>query len=377
MARYTVKGSNDVLRQRPDKMSLLQRLFRGFSLDVFGRLDLPVFLRQLETLIKARIALPQALEIIAKSSQSVSAKKTINEISKRISEGYPLSEAFSRAQGNIPAIVSNMVHVGEKTGKLDEILGVLADFYEKTVKLRNKVITSLFYPGIVLFVAFVAITTVLMIVVPIYKEMFQEFEKALPLPTQIIIMTSAAIRHSLPFLFAGFALGLILLSKQNCRASVGRFIQEACLRAPLIKNIYTKLLSLIFIKTLELCLRGGLNIIESLEIACQSIPNNKIRILLKDRLKNVSSGGQIYDKLEGFQIIQDYVLQMIKVGELTGNLETMLGKAADYMENDLSNILERATSIIEPVLILSLGVILGGIILSLYMPMFDIINVVK
>src|SRR3989339_697934 len=192
MARYTVKGSNDVLRQRPDKMSLLQRLFRGFSLDVFGRLDLPVFLRQLETLIKARIALPQALEIIAKSSQSVSAKKTINEISKRISEGYPLSEAFSRAQGNIPAIVSNMVHVGEKTGKLDEILGVLADFYEKTVKLRNKVITSLFYPGIVLFVAFVAITTVLMIVVPIYKEMFQEFEKALPLPTQIIIMTSAA-----------------------------------------------------------------------------------------------------------------------------------------------------------------------------------------
>ncbi len=339
--------------------------------------DLVIFSRQLATMVESGITLVQALSILSEQAES----KTLSDVTLKIKEDIESGSSLHEALNKHPKIFSNlyvnMVKAGEASGLLDEILDRLAGYLEKSSALQRKVKSSLVYPIVVISMA-VLITIVLLVkVVPTFKGIFASLGGTLPLPTQVLILISDTLRHFFPFVVVGFVVfGFVF--KKYIDTPRGRYqLDSSLLRMPLFGPLLRKVVVAKFSRTLSTLVRSGVPILNALEIVGKTAGNLVVEEAVMNARTSIKEGEPIADPLSKSGVFPPMVVRMISVGEQTGQLEKMLTKIADFYDEQVDAAVSGLTSMIEPVVIGFLGIVIGGIVIALFMPIFKITELIR
>ena len=334
--------------------------------------DVVIFTRQLATMIDAGLPIVQALDLLAQQTE----KKTFSEVIATVKNEVESGSAFADSLAKHPAIFNelytNMVSAGEIGGMLDTILVRLAAYMEKAVKLRAKIKSAMIYPISVISVAVLVTTLLLVYVIPVFGDMFVSFGEELPLPTQIAINLSSVVIAYFWYMVAGI-IGTIVSVRAYYRTERGRqVIDRIVLRLPIIGDIFRKAAVARFTRTLSTLVSSGVPILDSLAITGKTAGNKVVENAVFAARQSISEGKTLADPLTQSQIFPSMVCQMIQVGETTGALDTMLSKIADFYDDEVDTAAANLTTLVEPLVILFLGVVIGGIIVSMYLPIFQL-----
>ncbi|RMD91958.1 MAG: type II secretion system F family protein [Calditrichaeota bacterium] len=339
--------------------------------------EIAQFTRQLATLLEARLPLAMSLEILANQASNLKLQQIIRKILLDIKEGKSLSNSMKRYPHIFNDLYISLIKVGEHGGILEQTLSRLATYLEKMVHLHRKIRSAMAYPLVVIFVAIGAVTFLLAGVVPTFAELFQDFGSQLPAPTQWMLTVGSVIKTHfwLPVLIC---LGIwLLLKKIKKNEKVACYFERLSLSIPLIGGLIRKNFLAKFCQTLGTLLNCGVSLLTALEVTGYAT-TNKIFIKaiqnMKDRIVRGRSLIDLQSIDEPFTLL---IAQMIRIGEETGTLDFMLLKVAKSYEEELDASIEALTSIIEPVIIVVLGVILGGILIAMYLQIFDLVNVIQ
>lgn len=334
--------------------------------------DLVVFSRQLATMIDAGIPLVNALSILAEQIENDSLKNIVSNVRQDIEAGMSFCDALAKHPLVFSDLFVNMVKAGEASGMLNEILDRLAMFMEKQAALNRKIISSLVYPAVVVSMA-VIITSVLLIkVVPTFKGIFDSLGGTLPMPTQVLIFTSDLLRKY--FLFLMFSLGIsVYLFKRCLKTKKGRYwFDRLTLKAPVFGSLLRKLAVAKFSRTFSTLVKSGVSVLSALEIVSKTSGNKVVEEAVVNCSKSVRDGEPISRPLAKSGVFPPMVTRMINVGEQTGQLEKMLSKIADFYDDQVDAAAGALTSLIEPLVIAFLGIVIGGIVVALFLPIFKI-----
>jgi len=332
------------------------------------------FTRQFATMITAGLPMVQCLEILAQQMESANLRKIVGEIKESVQAGTTLAEALSKHKKVFDDLFVNMVDAGEIGGALDVILLRLAIYREKADALTRKVKGAMIYPAVVMTVAIGVTFIMLTYIVPVFAKMFAGMGAELPAPTQFILSLSGFLRHNI-------LTGLILLIlavvayKLYSRTEDGkRNIDRFKLRIPLIGDLIRKSSIARFSRTLGTLLSSGVPILDALNITARASANRVIHDAIKKSVLSIAEGETITQPLKQCGVFPPMVTQMISVGEKTGGLDEMLSKIADFYDEEVDAAVAALTSIIEPVIIVFMGIVIGGIMIAMYLPMFEIIG---
>lgn len=376
----TVRDAKKILRRqniRPTKViepSFFEADLGQFMVDKglakpFGRADLMRFTRQLSILINAGVPILECLEILYKQEQNPVLKRVLKNISLQVEEGKSLYDAMSGQQG-FDKLYCALVRAGESAGILDSILVKLAEFLEKAEKLKKQVKSALTYPVIVVFVGIVVIFGLMTFVVPQFVGMLKESNQEIPWVTQVVIDTSNFFQNYTLLLIAGlvaaFMLFINFIKTKEGKQAWDRFT----MRAPLFGGLVIKGNLGAFTRTLATMLAAGVPIIDSLEICIDTLDNTQIAKDLTKVRKAVIEGKSITEPLSRIHYFPPLVTQMIKVGESTGNIDQMLIKVADVFEEEVEDLVANLTKMIEPLILVVLGGIIGFVLIAMYLPIF-------
>lgn len=330
------------------------------------------FTRQFATMIGAGLPMVQCLEIMAQQSDVEELRKVVNDIKETVQGGTTLSEALSKHRKIFDDLYINMVDAGEVGGALDTILNRLASYREKADALVRKVKGALVYPAVISVVAIGVIVIMLSVVVPVFAKMFAGLGAELPAPTRIVLAISGIITHG----FAYFILALVLMIvgyKYISRTPNGRLaIDKIKLRTPLIGDLIRKSAISRFSRTLGTLITSGVPILDALDITARTSGNQVIHNAIKKSVVSIAEGATITQPLKDSGVFPPMVVQMIGVGEKTGGLDEMLTKIGDFYDEEVDAAVSALTSVIEPVIIVCMGVVIGGIMVAMYLPMFEI-----
>jgi type IV pilus assembly protein PilC len=337
--------------------------------------DLAVFTRQFSVMIDAGLPLVQCLEILAGQQENKIFQKVLTGTRSSVESGATLSAAMRQYPKVFDALYVNMVEAGETGGILDTILQRLSSYIEKNVKLQRAVKSALVYPIGVLTVAAGVITLLLWKVVPVFATLFAGLGVALPLPTRIVIALSNFIGSIFGFMVLVGIVGTIIAIKVWYGTPQGRYILDAALlKAPLIGILMRKIAVARFTRTLGTLISSGVPILEGLDITAKTAGNAVIeRALLKVR-KSLEEGKTLTDPLKETEVFPGMVSQMIGVGEQTGAMDAMLQKIADFYEEEVDAGVKDLLTALEPVMIVFLGLVVGGVVISMYLPLFSLIG---
>jgi len=344
----------------------------GIKLD-----DLLIFSRQLATMIDAGIPLVQALGILSEQIENPSLRKIVGEVRQDIEAGMSFCDALAKHPRIFSELYINMVRAGEASGMLDDVLDRLATYMEKQAALIRKVSASLIYPAVIICMA-TAITALLLLkVVPTFKSIFDTLGGNLPLPTLILIGISDLFRKQ--FLFLVIALtALVIFLKKYVNTEKGRFqFDNAKLNLPVLGPLFRKLAIAKFARTFSTLSKSGVSVLNALEIVSKTSGNVIVEHAVTECSKSVRDGEPIYKPLEKSKVFPPMVCRMISVGEQTGQLEKMLSKIADFYDEQVDAAATGLASIIEPLVISVLGVVVGGIVISLFLPVFKISQMIS
>ncbi|HKJ70497.1 MAG TPA: type II secretion system F family protein [Gammaproteobacteria bacterium] len=333
--------------------------------------DVVVMTRQLSTMINAGLPLVEAFKLIARGSDNATMRKVVDQVASDLESGQPLQEALSAHPQVFDELYVNMVRAGEKGGILDTVLDRMATYLEKTEALRAKVKSALFYPVAVIVVAF-GVTTVLMVfVIPKFEDIFAGFNTALPAPTQFVIELSRAFRANWYWIFGGI-IGAFFAFRTAYRRSVGfkRQVDKYVLRLPVFGDIALKASVARMTRTFATLSAAGVPMLEILDTVSRTAGNKIIEEALQSTQEAVEQGQRLSDPLEEAGVFPPMVTQMIAIGEESGSLETMLAKIADFYEQEVDTAVDGLTDLLEPVIMVVLGVVLGGLVISMYLPIF-------
>ena len=339
--------------------------------------DLVVFTRQLATMIDAGITIVQSMQALAEQTPSKIMRDTILDLCSRVESGESLSEALSRHPKSFNRLYVAMVGAGEKGGLLAEILSRLATYLENMERLRKKVKTALMYPTVVSIVA-VCITIFLLVrVIPTFKEIYSGFGAKLPAPTEIMIGISDIVKHDLIYLvvLAGAAVwGWLSFIK----TPKGReFWDRQRIRLPVFGPIAHKICLARFTRTLSSLVRSGVPILEVLNIVSQTVGNVVMEKAVKSAASDIERGEGISVALSKHPVFPGMVVRMLSAGEQTGNIDNMLERVANFLDEEIETTLSGLMSLIEPMLIVFLGVVIGGMVICMFLPIFNLANVVS
>ncbi|MDD5137214.1 MAG: type II secretion system F family protein [Candidatus Omnitrophota bacterium] len=339
--------------------------------------DLVIFSRQLATMVESGITLVQALSILSEQAESKTLSGVTLKIKEDIESGSSLYEALNKHPKIFSNLYVNMVKAGEASGLLDEILDRLAGYLEKSSALQRKVKSSLVYPVVVICMA-VLITIVLLVkVVPTFKGIFASLGGTLPLPTQVLILISDTLRRFFPFVVGAFVI-LGFAFKKYVDTPRGRYqLDTALLRMPLFGPLLRKVVVAKFSRTLSTLVRSGVPILNALEIVGKTSGNLVVEEAVMNARTSIKEGEPIADPLSKSGVFPPMVVRMISVGEQTGQLEKMLTKIADFYDEQVDAAVSGLTSMIEPVVIGFLGIVIGGIVIALFMPIFKITELIR
>jgi type IV pilus assembly protein PilC len=335
-----------------------------------GTKDLVVFVRQFATMIDSGLPLVQCLDIQAKQAPNPTFREQLTVIKEQVESGSTFADALKKYPNTFDDLFRNMIAAGEVGGILDTILNRLAQFMEKNEKLKRQIKGAMMYPTIVVIAASIVVTLLLLFVVPTFEEMFAEMGQTLPMPTQVLINTSKWLQSNWIFLGLGVA-GVIFGFRTFYRTARGEIMVDGfMLKLPVFGDLLTKVAVARFCRTLGTMIASGVPILEALDICSRTAGNKVIENAVIKVRDAISEGRTIAEPLAETKMFPDMVCQMISVGEATGALDVMLNKVADFYEDEVDQAVENMTSMMEPIIIVGLGVVLGSVVIALYMPIF-------
>ncbi|MFH0762410.1 MAG: type II secretion system F family protein [Candidatus Omnitrophota bacterium] len=339
--------------------------------------DLVSFIRQLATLVDSGVTLVHALDIMTEQVENKSLKAVTLSMQRDIEEGSSFSETLAKHPYIFSELFINMVRAGEVSGSLPDVLTRLAAYLEKSSSLNRKIRSSLVYPEVVVIMSIIITAVLLLKVVPIFKGIFEMLGGQLPLPTQILIMVSDVLKRY--FLLGVILLGVLaVLFKKFIDTERGRYIFDMRkLKAPILGPLFSKLAIAKFSRTFATLVKSGVTILSTLEIVSKTSGNKVVEEALRQCSKGVCDGEPISRPLSKSKVFPPLVCSMISVGEKTGQLEKMLNKIADFYEEQVDAAATALTSMIEPLVIAFLGIIIGGIVISLFLPIFKITELIS
>jgi type IV pilus assembly protein PilC len=333
--------------------------------------DIVVFTRQFSTMIDAGLPLVQGLTILAEQSENKTFKTILKEITKDVEGGSTLAEAMRKHPKVFDELFVNLIAAGEVGGILDTILRRLADYIEKAEKLKSRIKGAMTYPLVVVAIAVLVIAVILIFVIPVFEDMFAGFGAALPAPTQLVVNMSRFIKGNFHFIIIGLV-ALIVGIKQYRNSKQGRKSTDGLmLKLPIFGELLKKVAVSRFTRTLGTMIQSGVPILDSLEIVAKTSGNVILEEIIYEVRGSIAEGQTIAEPLSETDIFPGMVVQMISVGEATGALDTMLGKIADFYDDEVDAAVEALTSMLEPLLMLFLGGSIGGLVIAMYLPIFQ------
>jgi type IV pilus assembly protein PilC len=340
--------------------------------------DLAVFSRQFATMIGSGMSLMRSLSILAQQTENDTLREVIEDVQGQVEAGSDLSTALSEHPKVFPRLFVAMVRAGEAAGMLDEVLLRVADMFEKDVRLRSKIKSAMTYPVIVFVMAILATAVMLIFIVPIFEQMFIDLGGELPLMTQILVDASNFLASPIgAVVFVGIPVGLWFTYKRVRENERGRYaLDVAKLRAPVFGPLFHKIALTRFARNLSTLLRAGVPILQALEITSDTVNNGPISAAVNDVQDSVRQGESINGPLSNHEIFPPMVVQMIAVGEETGNVDGMLEKVSDFYDQEIETTTEQLTAMMEPLMIAVIGGIVGGMVIALYLPMFKVFEMI-
>jgi len=332
--------------------------------------DVILFCRQFSTMIDAGLPIIQCLDILHSQQENASFKKMLKSIKDNVESGSTLAEALKAYPKQFDDLFVNMVHAGEMGGILDTILRRLSTYMEKAANLKRKVKGAMTYPVVTLLIAIVVLAVILVFVIPVFEEMFADFGSALPVPTQIVVTMSNFAKSNIGYMLIALILFVFAFQKfyrtEKGRAIVDRFV----LRLPVFGDLLRKVAVAKFTRTMGTMLSSGVAILEALDIVGKTAGNKTIEEAIMKTRSGISEGRTMADPLTESGVFPSMVCQMISVGEATGALDAMLGKIADFYDEEVDQAVENLTALIEPFMLVFLGVTIGGLVVAMYLPIF-------
>ena len=336
--------------------------------------DVVIFTRQFSTMINAGLPLVQALDILATQSENPALKDVTRQVVFDVESGNTLADAMRKHPRAFSDLYVNMVAAGEAGGILDTILMRLAVFMEKNDALVRKVKGAMIYPGVIISVAAIAITVLLIFVIPTFETMFASVNLALPLPTRIVIGISRGLK-SYWYMVLGAAMGIYFAIRNYYRTSGGKLtIDKLLLKMPVLGDVLRKSAVSRFTRTLGTLISSGVSILDGLEITAKTSGNRVIQDAIMESRSSIAGGDTIAAPLKKSAVFPPMVISMIAVGEQTGGLDEMLTKIADFYDEEVDAAVSGLLALMEPVMIVFLGVVVGGMVVAMYLPIFDMVN---
>ncbi len=336
--------------------------------------DLAVMSRQLATMIGAGLPLLKALTILADQSENPKLSSTLDEVRSGVEEGSTFSDSLAKHPKIFPPIFVNLVRAGEVGGFLETSLDSIAKNYEKEVELKATIKSALTYPVVVLVMALLAVVGMIVFIVPVFEDLFADLGGTLPLPTQLLVVISQNMVWLGPLLIVAIVVGSIWWRANRHTPKFRSIFEPALLKMPVFGELFKKIAIARFTRNFGTMIGAGVPILQALSIVGSTSGNWQIEQAVQSVQDSVRQGRSIAAPLATEPIFPPMVTQMIAVGEDSGALETMLEKISDFYDSEVQSTTEALTSLIEPLMIAFLGVILGGMIVALYLPIFDIFN---
>jgi type IV pilus assembly protein PilC len=335
---------------------------------------LAVFTRQFSVMIDAGLPLVQCIEILANQQEHKNFQKILLQVRQDVEAGSTLADAMRRHPKAFDSLYVNMVAAGEAGGILDTILQRLSIYIEKAVKLKSQVRSALIYPVAVIIIAAIVVAIILLKVIPTFAALFTSLGAELPLPTRIVIMASNFLARYFVFFIIAVAALVYGIRRYYATYRGRRVIDGLMLKIPILGSILRKVAVARFCRTLATLTSSGVPILESLDITARTAGNAIVEDAIYETRKSVEGGKTIVEPLRATGIFPNMVTQMIGVGEQTGALDAMLNKIADFYEDEVDSAVAGLVKLLEPLMIFVLGIIIGGIVIAMYLPMFTLIN---
>ena len=341
-----------------------------------SRREVAVFMRLFATMIGAGLPLVQSLSVLARQTEKGHLGRVVRSLIRDIEAGDTLAGAMSRHPRVFSELSVNMVAAGEAAGALDTILGRLSEFIEKNSALGRKIRTAMVYPAMILGVSVPTVAILLVFVVPTFQSMFASSGVPLPLPTRIVIGASEFVKSYWWALLASGALAGVALDRAR-RTAGGRLLADRLLLAlPVLGGLLRKAAVARFTRTLGTLVASGVSILEGLEVTAKTAGNRVIHDAVMKSRTAIAGGDTIAGPLEESGAFTPMVVRMVEVGEQTGGLDEMLARIADFYDEEVDSALEALIAAVEPLMIVVLGVVVGGVIVAMYLPVFDMISAV-
>lgn len=334
--------------------------------------DIVVFTRQFATMIDAGLPLIQCLDILSRQTENKTFASAINNIRQEVEGGSTYADALKKHPHIFNDLYVNMVAAGELGGILDTILNRLSKYIEKSMKLKRQVRSALVYPSTIVAVAAVVIVVLLVWVIPIFSKMFSDFGGVLPLPTRMVIGASDFMQHNI-VIMAGILGSIIFALNRYYKTQNGkRTIDRLVLHLPVFGMLMRKISVAKFTRTLGTLISSGVPILDGLDIVAKTAGNKVVEDALYVTRQSISEGKTLAEPLEHTQVFPPMVVQMIAVGETTGALDSMLSKIADFYDEEVDSTVGNLTALLEPMLMIFLGVIIGSMVVAMYLPIFKL-----
>ncbi|MCP3677565.1 MAG: type II secretion system F family protein [Deltaproteobacteria bacterium] len=334
--------------------------------------EVVIFTRMFATMIDAGLPLIQCLDILHNQQENPVFKKALSEVKSSVEGGATFADALKKQPKVFDELYVNLVAAGEVGGILDVILNRLASFMEKSEKIKSNIKSAMTYPGVVIGIALIIVTGLLVFVVPIFEDMFADFGKALPLPTQIVVNMSNAIKGYWYAIVAPLVVIVLGLRKYYGTNNGRMVIDGILLKVPVLGDLLRKTAVARFTRTLGTMISSGVPILDALDIVSKTAGNRVVEDAVMKARTALSQGKTFSEPLAETKIFPGMVTQMISVGESSGSLDSMLNKIADFYEEEVDAAVASLTSLIEPMLMVFLGVVVGGLVIALYLPIFQL-----
>ena len=367
-----------LLRREQILVSSVKEKGKEMALPRFGggvpAKELAIFVRQFSVMIDAGLPLVQCLEILGSQQENKTFAKILQQTRMDVEGGATLADAMRKHPKAFDDLFVNMIAAGEAGGILDTILKRLATYIEKAVKLKAQVKGAMVYPVAVISIAGIVIAVILWKVIPTFASMFEGLGATLPLPTRLVIAASNWFVRILPFLVVFLVAGVFAFKRYYATYGGRRVIDRMILKMPIIGILMQKIAVARFCRTLATLISSGVPILDGLEITARTSGNAIVEDAIMAVRKGVESGLTVAQPLKESGVFPPMVVQMIGVGEQTGALDAMLSKIADFYEEEVDQAVANLLTLMEPVMILFLGITVGGIVISMYLPLFDLIS---
>ncbi|RZB36188.1 MAG: type IV pilus assembly protein PilC [Desulfobacteraceae bacterium Eth-SRB2] len=332
--------------------------------------DIIIFCRQFSTMIDAGLPIIQCLDILFSQHENKTFKNMLKEIKQNVESGQTFAEALKKYPKQFDDLFINMISAGEAGGILDTILRRLSAYLEKAARLKSQIKGAMTYPAVTMAIAVIVVAIIMVFVIPVFEDMFEGMGGALPVPTQIVVNMSRFVKSNIFYIIAGIFLATFVFRRFYKSAKGQAIMDDFVLKLPVFGLLIRKAAVSKFTRTMGTMLASGVAILDALEIVAKTAGNKTIEKAVYETRSAIAEGRTMSDPLSESGVFPSMVCQMIAVGESTGALDTMLNKIADFYDEEVDQAVENMTSLIEPFMLVFLGCVIGGLVVSMYLPIF-------